>query len=147
MEVFLVRGINSSPETVAKIAALAREIGPDRIHLNTAVRPPAETFAVAVPREKMAALTHLFDPPAEVIADFSTARSKPMQTNAAAILEMLRRRPSTARQIAEGFGLHVNEVSKYLGRLVKEEKIRITRQKEEIYYRSAIEDAGPDKEA
>jgi predicted ArsR family transcriptional regulator len=47
---------------------------------------------------------------------------------------MLKRRPCTARQIAEGFGLHFNEVSKYLGRLVKENKIRVERRKDRVYY-------------
>jgi hypothetical protein len=95
--------------------------------LNTAVRPPAEEFGTALPNEQMAALMHLFQPTAEIIADFSTPRSKPMQMNAAAILAMLKRRPCTALQIAEGFGLHVNEVSKYLGKLMKENKIRAER--------------------
>jgi wyosine [tRNA(Phe)-imidazoG37] synthetase (radical SAM superfamily) len=133
--------MNSAPADVIKIAALAREIAPDRIQLNTAVRPPAEEFVTALPNEQMAALMHLFQPTAEIIADFSTPRSKPMQTNAAAILDMLKRRPCTARQIADAFGLHVNEVSKYFGRLMKENKIRAERKKEEVYYRPAIEEA------
>ncbi|MGB5619862.1 MAG: radical SAM protein [Desulfobacterales bacterium] len=145
MEVFLVRGMNSSPEEVKKIAALAREIAPDRIQLNTAVRPPAEEFVTALPNEQMAALTNLFQPTAKIIADFSTPRSKPMQTNAAAILAMLKRRPCTAQQIAEGFGLHFNEVSKYLGSLMKEYKIRAERKKNVVYYRAATK--GSDKSA
>jgi wyosine [tRNA(Phe)-imidazoG37] synthetase (radical SAM superfamily) len=145
IEVFLVRGMNSSPEDVTKIAALAREIAPDRIQLNTAVRPPAEEFVTALPNEQMAALIHLFQPPAEIIADFSTSRSKPMQTNATAILAMLKRRPCTAQQIAEGFGLHFNEVSKYLGSLTTEKKIRAERKKDVVYYRAATK--GSDKRA
>jgi DNA-binding transcriptional ArsR family regulator len=113
--------------------------------LNTAVRPPTEEFVTALPNEQMAALTHLFQPTAEIIADFSTPRSKPMQTNAAAILAMLRRRPCTAQQIAEGFGLHFNEVSKYLGSLMKENKIRAERKKNVVYYRAATK--GSDKSA
>ena len=134
MEVFLVKGMNSSPEEVEKIAALAREIAPDRIHLNTAVRPPAEEFVTALSNKQMAALMNLFQPTAEIIADFSTSRSKPVQTTAAAILAMLKRRPCTAQQIAEGFGLHFNEVPKYLGGLIRENKIRVERRRDEIYY-------------
>jgi predicted ArsR family transcriptional regulator len=93
----------------------------------------------------MAALTHLFQPTAEIIADFSTPRSKPMQTNAAAILAMLKRRPCTAQQIAEGFGLHINEVSKYLGRLMKEKKVRAERRNNVVYYHAATR--GSDKSA
>ena len=145
MEVFLARGMNSSPEEVKKIATLAGEIAPNRIHLNTAVRPPAEEFVTALPKEQMAGFTHLFQPTAEIIADFSAPRSKPMQTNAAAILDMLKRRPCTAQQIADAFGLHVNEVSKYLGSLMKEYQIRAERKKDVVYYRAATK--GSDKNA
>jgi molybdenum cofactor biosynthesis enzyme MoaA len=70
MEVFLVGGINSMHDDVQEIATLAQEIGPDRIHLNTAVRPPAEDFATALSKERMESLIHLFHPTAEIIADF-----------------------------------------------------------------------------
>ncbi|MFO7687406.1 MAG: radical SAM protein [Desulfobacterales bacterium] len=139
MEVFLVRGMNSSPAQVARIAALAQEIAPDRIHLNTAVRPPAEDFVTAVPREQLMALTHLFQPTAEIIAEYHAAQSKPMRANAAAILAMLTRRPCTTQEIAVGFGLHFNEVSKYLGSLMKEKKIRAQRNKDRVYYTAVID--------
>jgi anaerobic selenocysteine-containing dehydrogenase len=100
---------------------------PRNIQLNTAFRPPVEEYVTALSKEQMAALTRLFQPTAEIIADFSTPRSQPMQSNAAAILTMLKRRPCTAQQIAEGFGLHINEVSKYLGRLMKQKKVRAER--------------------
>jgi len=49
IEVFLVMGINSMEAVVEKIATAVKEVKPDRIHLNTAVRPPAEDFVVALP--------------------------------------------------------------------------------------------------
>ncbi|NCC53580.1 MAG: radical SAM protein, partial [Spartobacteria bacterium] len=42
MEIFLLPGINDTPEQAEKIAAIAQTIHPDRIHLNTVVRPPAQ---------------------------------------------------------------------------------------------------------
>ena len=84
-------------------------------------------------------------PTAEIIPDFSGPRSKPMQTNAAAILLMLKRRPCSAQQIAEGFDLHVNEVSKYLRSLMKENRIRAERERKVLYYQAAIK--GSDKSA
>jgi len=119
MEVFLMAGINSMPVDVRKIAALAKEIGPDRIQLNTAVRPPAEDFAMALSRERMEALIHLFHPTAEVIAEFRAKHANQIQANQETIFSMLQRRPCTADQIADIFGMHLNEVSKYLGNLVR----------------------------
>ena len=61
IEVFIMLGINSSPENVKKIAAHIKEIGPDHVHLNTVVRPPAEEFAAAIQHTQMASLAGLFE--------------------------------------------------------------------------------------
>lgn len=124
LEVFLIWGTNSVIADVEKIAALAETIGPDEIHLNTAVRPPAEEFALAMPRKEMEALPGLFHPTARVIAEFPSDKSADVAANEGTILAMLKRRPCTVQQIAEVFGMHLNEVSKYLGKLSRTGKIR-----------------------
>ena len=134
MEVFLVAGINSMSSDVSKIAALAEEIRPDRIQLNTVIRPPAEEFAVALSRKQAEALTHLFHPRAEVIGEFKTKYPERMQVNQETIFSMLQRRPCTARQIADTFGMHLNEVSKYLGNLMHIGQIRTERRDNTVYY-------------
>jgi len=134
MEVFLIGGMNSIPADIRKIAALAEEIGPDRIQLNTAIRPPAEDFATALPRERMEALTHLFHPTAEVIAEFRVKRADHMQANQETIFSMLKRRPCTEDQISDILGMHLNEVSKYLGNLIRTDQISIKRKNTALYY-------------
>ena len=54
----------------AQLAACAARIRADRVQLNTATRPPAEEAAIGVPRERMERLAEVFNPRAEVIADF-----------------------------------------------------------------------------
>jgi wyosine [tRNA(Phe)-imidazoG37] synthetase (radical SAM superfamily) len=134
MEVFLLAGMNAIPADVAKIADHAKQIAPDRIQLNTAVRPPAEDFAMALPKDRMQSLRHLFRPTAEIIAEFKAEHADPIQANQATILSMLRRRPCTAEQIADIFGMHLNEVSKYLGKLMRADQIRVQRKKATVYY-------------
>ena len=150
MEVFLVSGMNAMPVDVSRISALAEEIRPDRIQLNTAVRPAAEDFAVPVSPERMMELTHLFHPQAEIIAEFSKQKDLKLKANRESVLAMLRRRPCTAGQIAEGFGMHLNEVSKYLGNLLSTNEIRTERKGETVYYAATgkkaqayMEGAGP----
>ena len=133
IEVFLVKGMNSSQDSVRKIAGLARQINPDRIQLNTAVRPPAEDFAEALPKEDIQALTHLFQPGAEVIAEFKK-HGDHVQVTQETIFSMLQRRPCTADQIADVFGMHLNEISKYLGILMRSNQISVERKKNTIYY-------------
>ncbi len=122
------------PTDVSKIADHAKKIGPDRIQLNTAVRPPAEDFATALPQDRMQALPPLFDPQAEIIAEFRAKHASHIQANQATIFAMLQRRPCTSEQIADIFGMHLNEVSKYLGNLMRTDQIRAERKKNTVYY-------------
>jgi wyosine [tRNA(Phe)-imidazoG37] synthetase (radical SAM superfamily) len=138
MEVFLVGGMNSMRDDVRKIATLAKQIDPDRIQLNTAVRPPAEDFAAALSKEHMEELTHLFDPTAEVIAEFRARHREHMQANQETIYSMLQRRPCTADQIADVFDMHLNEVSKYIGILMRSDQIHVERKSSTVYYAAKI---------
>ena len=141
LEVFLINGMNTMVPDVQKIAALAKEIGPDRIHLNTAVRPPAEDFVAALPKERMEPLTRLFCPPAEIIGEYHAAHTAETRANQDMILSLLQRRPCSARQIAETYGMHVNDVSKYLGKLMRSRQIKAERRNASLYY-SALKGEG-----
>ncbi len=134
LEVFLLQGVNAAPVEVERIARLADVIGPDEVHLNTAVRPPAERTAVAVPRRQMEAVAGLFHPRAKVIADYRAGRGTQIAANETAILALLRRRPCTAGQIAAVFGMHANEVAKYLGKLKRTGDITAQRKGLNAYY-------------
>ncbi|MDY6861796.1 MAG: hypothetical protein SV062_02280 [Thermodesulfobacteriota bacterium] len=139
----MLRGINSSNEDVRKIAALAKEICPDRIQLNTVVRPQAEDFAAAVSKEQMGALTDLFHPAAEIVAEFSTGHAENIQANQDTILSMLQCRPCTADDIADVFDMHLNEVAKYPGKLIRTKVIRVEQKDKSVCYSAVI---GEDKE-
>lgn len=134
LEVFLIAGLNDAPGQVERIAALAAAIAPDKIHLNTAVRPPAESAVRPVNPERLAELAELFRPRAEVIADFTARPGSGVAVNETAILEMLRRRPCTAQQIADVFGMHLNEVAKYTGHLLKTGQIQAMRRAGETFF-------------
>ncbi|MCK5676164.1 MAG: radical SAM protein, partial [Verrucomicrobia bacterium] len=72
VEVFIVDGVNSDIPNVRKIAAIAETLNPDRIDLNTAVRPPADSGVHAATPEQLDELAKLFDPKAMVVASFKT---------------------------------------------------------------------------
>ncbi len=142
LEVFLVAGMNSLPSDVTKIAALAKEIRPDRIHLNTAVRPPSEDFVVPLSKERLDSLAPLFCPKAEVIAEFEAKQRIEMHATEEEIYSMLKRRPCTAQEIAETFSMHPNEVSKYLGKLLRDKRIRAQVVNTLLYYVADSQDSG-----
>jgi wyosine [tRNA(Phe)-imidazoG37] synthetase (radical SAM superfamily) len=115
LEIFLLKGITSSVPEVEKIARLARHIDPTRIQLNTASRPPAESFAREVPREHLRRLTRLFHKQAGILAKPDKAsRATAHESGLEEILALLHRRPCTAADLAQGLGLHSHQVVKLL---------------------------------
>jgi wyosine [tRNA(Phe)-imidazoG37] synthetase (radical SAM superfamily) len=134
LEVFLLTGINAHPAQVEKIARLSRELAPDRVHLNTVVRPPAEDFAAAVAEAELEALAGRFDPPAEIALSSRAAMPTKSQADATNILAMLKRRPCTIHQIQAAYGLHINEASKILGLLMRDRHVKADMRNHEVYY-------------
>jgi len=133
LEIFLLNGINSFPENVEQIAHVAESIKPDRIQLNTVVRPPAENYAIPVPKSELKKLTTFFEPKAEVISDFDMV-NQTTEIDADTILKLLRRRPCTGQDISNVFGLHPNETAKYLGLLLNQQKIIWQKKENKLYY-------------
>jgi wyosine [tRNA(Phe)-imidazoG37] synthetase (radical SAM superfamily) len=121
LEVFVLAGYSDLQAELARLRECVDRIRPDRVQLNTVIRPPAENHAVGLSRERLAEIARLFDPPAEVIADYSRIHS-PAESCAGQkeILELLRRRPCSPDEIAAGLGIHPNEVIKYVEDLVSQ---------------------------
>jgi wyosine [tRNA(Phe)-imidazoG37] synthetase (radical SAM superfamily) len=128
LEIFLVRGANDSEHDLKRIARIARRTSPDRIHVNTVARPPAEDIARAVPDDRLREFAAALGDNAEVITAFDRH-----QTVAAAgarhtdVLDMLRRRPCSAQDVAQGLSLAPNEALKHLGILVQRGSARVER--------------------
>ena len=124
LEVFLVEGINTNAEQIQKIKAAADKIGPDKIQLNTAVRPTAEAQVVSVDADKLALTAKEFGPNAEAVADYAgTKGSYKSDSQMETIMEMLKRRPCRLSDISAGTGIRESNVAKYLQNLQKQDKI------------------------
>lgn len=134
IEVFLVQGMNTLNAVVDRLAQITKDLTPDRIHLNTAVRSPAEAFVQPLSTERMRALSRKFKPVANVIAEFSGSPSKHHEADKERIFAMLRRRPCTAKQITAGFGMNLSEVLKDLEVMVRNGRVQPKRTNTEIYY-------------
>lgn len=134
LEVFLMEGINAKPEQVQLIAAIAADISPDKIHLNTAVRPATEASAQPVPAKKLASFCEFFTPRAEVIASFSAP--KPVgPVSSDKLAELIRRHPATAEQLAALVGVNAGEIAAALAPLVDTGVLRTEERNGTIYYK------------
>ncbi len=136
LEVLLVGGITDSDQEVEKIARLAKRIQPDRVQLNTAVRPAAEHYARIVPAEKLHELANHFHPlPVDCIAEFHggefpSGRSVPDGE----IISLLQRRPCTLKDIAESMGGSPRELQNQLKHLCAAGQIAIEKKQNRYFY-------------
>ena len=141
LEVLLLGGVTTTEVELDKLSGRIRQISPDRVQVNTVTRPPAEAYALPVPEDLLAEAARQLADNAEIIADYRHVHS---QTTFAAtrddILQLLQRRPCSIEDIAEGLGLHWNEVVKYLEDLTHEGRIHCQAQNNHLFYtvRTAI---------
>jgi wyosine [tRNA(Phe)-imidazoG37] synthetase (radical SAM superfamily) len=105
LEVMLLGGVTAIAAEAERIAAVAARIAPDRIQLNTTVRPPAEAFVHAVAPERLTEFAALFTPLAEVIAETAAGPAAGDATDDD-VLALLRRRPCSVADIATGLAVH-----------------------------------------
>ncbi len=134
VETLLVRGINDAPGQVARIAALAAGLNPERVQLNTVVRPPAVPDTCAVPVQELARLAALFSPPAEVIGPYAGGDVIRIPEAAAEARAMLARRPCTAEDLAAALGLTVAAALALARTLVEDGAARCTVTEGRVYY-------------
>jgi wyosine [tRNA(Phe)-imidazoG37] synthetase (radical SAM superfamily) len=135
LEVFLIAGLNDSDEQVDKLAACIEKIKPDCVQLNTVSRPPVEDVR-AVSHQRLEQIVQRIYKNAEVIADFkSDVQAGDFKAKSEDIVEMLKRRPCSAEDIAGGLKMSKLEVLKHIEKLVGSGKIEPTRQNDTVYYK------------
>ena len=134
LEVFLLPNVNSLEEQVSRIAQIAATISPDRVELNTAVRPTAEVRVAAVPRAELAKLATLFSPHAEVPVNASAGRLVGTAGDGDGILGTIRRHPCTVEQLAELFDLNRTEANEILQKLVQRGDVSADQRPDGTFY-------------
>lgn len=116
LEVMLVKGINDHEAPM--IASLVDEINPDRVQLNTVVRPPSEPVE-PLSQYEMLDMLEIFEG-AEVIPDWNWHVPRDVERE---IVDLLQDRPSTVVEIGEQLDLDMRDVMKYLKILERDERV------------------------
>lgn len=125
LEIMLVKGINDSPSHLKELKKVIKDIKPDKIQLNTVIRPPAEKYACPLNRKELEKIRDLLGGGCEIIAEFSRKKQVQKSKNLEkSILTMIKRRPVTISDISGSLGIHQNEALGYLNSLLKKEKIK-----------------------
>ena len=127
LEIFMVEGVNTDTPQIDKITKIIERIGPDKVQLNTAVRPTAEVIT-RVKFERLSEICKKFVKNCEIIADFSPPGIVDIEIGteelsmghfagahlAESLLSMLKRRPCTLDDICSALAIHRNQAIKYL---------------------------------
>ncbi len=130
LEIFVVPGINDNENSIKALAEIAKKIKPDKIQLNTAVRPTAEKSVKPVSQENLRKLAKVFTPEAEIIAAYHHAVKSKEKVSKEKVFELLRRRPGTLEDISSGLSINIEEAKKLVNELLEEKLICIN---EEFY--------------
>lgn len=136
LEVLLVDGINTAPEQIGKIKQAVERISPDKIQLNTAVRPTTEHDIRRLDMKKLQTIAERFGPRAEVVAALEPPSNRhirpgvahdlpslPAEDPKSAVLAMLKRRPCSISDICSALRIRPREARKHIDELQRQEII------------------------
>lgn len=135
LEVMLVKGVNDGPAHIKKLRKAIARIRPDRVQLNTVVRPPAEKSARALTLQDLETIKSALGGNTEIIASFKSGVQSPSARDTAQeILAAVRRRPMTAKDLSAALGTPLEEVCAYVIRLVHQSRLKERRHHDSAYY-------------
>jgi wyosine [tRNA(Phe)-imidazoG37] synthetase (radical SAM superfamily) len=133
LEIMLLKGLNDSAEELTGLHRAISEMAPDKVQLNTAVRPGVEASARPLSQEELEAVAAFLG--AEVIATCQRQASTPAAISDAAFVELLARRPMTAPDLAQALGLPLVLVREKLRRLRESGRISYNHYEDQGFYR------------
>ena len=123
LEVFIVPGLNDNETELELLNKTIIDISPDQVQLNTLDRPGTESWIEPITKNRMEKIADFFKPlPVEIIAKFqSRNKIRSYQKDVEQqIIETIKRRPCTDKDLSEMLGIHINEINKYLSELLHE---------------------------
>jgi wyosine [tRNA(Phe)-imidazoG37] synthetase (radical SAM superfamily) len=138
LEVLLCRGVNDGREEIEALRKAVRIIKPDKVQLNTVVRPAMEDYAVALSLDSMEQIRASLGEKAEIIAEFAGhGQTIPGAHVEEKVIHLIQRRPVTPDDLARILGLHNLEITKILDKLTKEGMITYRVFNHRLYYETA----------
>ncbi len=135
LEILFCKGVNDGKEELVKMKKTVDRIRPDRIHLNTVVRPPSEKWAAPLNQKEMEEIRAFFGEKAEIVSEFDRHPPAVAERDIREeILKILKRRPLSLKDLSKGMGIQENEIEKVIQPLVSEGKIHARVFGGSIYY-------------
>ena len=145
LEIFIVPGINDTPEALEDFREVIIRINPDMVQLNSLDRPGTEAWVPAAISEGMERVRLAFADIAdvEIVGKFSHSQTSSSEKNSsyrnldASVLDLLSRRPCTAKDLQHSLSISENTVAKLLIRMVEKKLIVTEKRARGIFYAPA----------
>jgi wyosine [tRNA(Phe)-imidazoG37] synthetase (radical SAM superfamily) len=135
LEILLVKHLNDSAEDMDALQKAIARIRPDRIQLNTVVRPPLESYAQPIEQQELKSLAARFTERVEIPIDFAPrTKSGHRISSEEEILEMLKRRPCTLSDICEALNLDGEKTRTVLATLAMAGRLSVCRHRQREYF-------------
>ncbi|MDY0151331.1 MAG: radical SAM protein [Candidatus Cloacimonas sp.] len=140
LEVFLIPGINDTPEELTALRDRIGQINPDLVQLNCLDRPGTEAWvkplSITALKQVKSFFASTLPMPIEVIAKvkYVSSHSHLDEEVVNLLHNTLKRRPSTVEDLSAMLDIHINEISKVLRQLHLENKVVIKRESRGVFY-------------
>ena len=135
LEVIFLAGINDTEKEIQGLKKVIEQINPDRIQLNTVVRPPADSSANGLDRKRLEEIKIFFGERTEIIAEVPLEGKKgKAETLVKDFFDMLKRRPLRPVDIANALSLSTVEVEDLVKGMLIKGYIRRQEHAGDVYY-------------
>jgi wyosine [tRNA(Phe)-imidazoG37] synthetase (radical SAM superfamily) len=134
LEILFIKGLNDHPDQVERFKQAIEKINPEKVQINTVVRPPVEAWARPLEMPRLAQIRENLGPRAEIIVRPDRPNNCGLRREDE-IIKLLSRRPCTVEDLAQLTGWPRRETLALLERLTAEGKIVGAPFDQEVYYR------------
>lgn len=144
LETLFVAGLNDGSGELRVLTEAIHAIEPDRVHVNTIVRPPTDPDVKPVDSERLREIARKLGPHAEVIAG-ATERVQKMIDRGSEdlVVAMAARRPVTVADVARAIGTSQADAAKLVSALTEKKVLELVRHGGKLYYRASPERGRP----
>ena len=133
VEVFLLEGINTAEDEIKKLAKLVHSLHPDKIHLNTAVRPPADPTIQIPSSQRLTEIKDYFGETADIVCNVTTPQKQTQTTQERDVIDLIKRHPCTIQQLSDITNLSAERVLHHMKSLSAQGLISIEERDETIW--------------
>jgi wyosine [tRNA(Phe)-imidazoG37] synthetase (radical SAM superfamily) len=137
LEVVFLAGVNDTKREVEALKNLVEQISPEKIQLNTVVRPPADSKAISLDRKRLEEINLIFGEKSEIVAEIPIKiKTKKEEHLISSLLDMVKRRPLKQIDIVNALGLSTDETEDLIKGLLIKGYIRRQSHSGNIYFLS-----------